>query len=90
MAEENSFEKPKNSFGVTLVAIVSIGGFLTLGIVILALLLGLWIDQTLNVKPLFTILFMVISAPLSIFVMYRVATTAIAKMSSPSTKNQGD
>lgn len=87
----NNSENNKSTFTMVLAGVVSLGGVLTLGIVILALLFGLWLDRTLNVKPLFTILLMVFSAPLSIYVMYRVATNAIKKFAPPpSTKNQGD
>ncbi len=90
MTDQADIEKRKASFTMTLAGVVSLGGFIILGIVIGALALGLWLDGMLNVKPLFTILLMIVSAPISIFVMYRVAMSAISKMSPPSTKNQGE
>lgn len=45
---------------------------LTLGLIFLALLAGLWLDKILNVKPLFTILFMLTSIPITIVLTFRV------------------
>ncbi len=55
-------------------------GCLTLVIIIGALVGGLWLDNQLGVKPLFTILFLLGSVPITIFVMFRVAMSAIAKI----------
>jgi F0F1-type ATP synthase assembly protein I len=55
-------------------------GVVTLGIVIGALLLGLLLDAQLGTKPLFTILILLGSVPITIFVMFRLALGAIAKM----------
>lgn len=55
-------------------------GCLTLVIIIVALLGGLWLDNQFGVKPLFTILFLIGSVPITIFVMFRVAMSAIARI----------
>ena len=55
-------------------------GCITLVIIIAALLGGLWLDRQFGVKPLFTILFLLGSVPITIFVMFRVAMSAIAKI----------
>jgi F0F1-type ATP synthase assembly protein I len=78
------------SFSMALAGVLGMGGLVTLGIVILALLGGLWLDRTMNTKPLFTLLLMIASAPISIFVMYRVAMNSIAKMTPPAKKTEGD
>lgn len=75
---------------MALAGVLGLGGFLTLGIVILALVGGLWLDNTLGTRPLFTLLLMVVSAPISIFVMYRVAMNSISKMNTPVKKTEGD
>ncbi len=59
--------------------VVGLGGFITLAIVMGVLLIGLALDRALNTRPLFTIGFLVLSAPVSIFVMYRVATFVISR-----------
>ena len=70
--------------------VLGIGGLITLGIVILFLLGGLWLDRAMNTKPLFTLLLMIVSAPISIFVMYRVAMNSISKMNPPVKSTDGD
>ncbi len=55
-------------------------GFLTLAIVFAALFGGLWLDRQFETKPLFTILLLIGSVPVTIFVMFRVAMSAVAKI----------
>lgn len=71
-----------------LVIVVGLGGFLVLAIVLGILLVGLALDRTLGTRPLFTIGLMVLSAPVSIWVMYRVAMNVISKsVSKPNIEN---
>ncbi|MDW8325441.1 MAG: AtpZ/AtpI family protein [Anaerolineales bacterium] len=67
------------SLNVAMAVVVGLGGFITLAIVMGVLLIGLAIDRALNTRPLFTVGFLVLSAPVSIFVMYRVAMSVISK-----------
>jgi len=75
---------------MALAGVLGMGGLITLAIVIVSLLGGLWLDRTLDTKPLFTLLLMIVSAPISIFVMYRVAMNSISKMTPPGKKTEGD
>lgn len=77
--------------GMIVAGVLSLGGFVSLAIVIVALVIGIWLDRTLGVKPLFTILLVVFSAPMSAFAVYRIAMSAIKKLPSGSSiQNQGD
>ena len=63
-------------------------GCVTLLIVIAALAGGLWLDKQLDSKPMFTIVFVLGSAPLSLFLTFWMALRAIRDMQSsmpPST-----
>jgi hypothetical protein len=51
-------------------------GCLTFLIVILSLVAGLWLDRVLDTRPLFTILLVLGSAPLALFITFRVAVRA--------------
>lgn len=53
-------------------------GLLTLVVVVGSLFGGLWLDRQLGTKPLFTILLMLGSFPISLYVIYRVALNAAA------------
>lgn len=82
--------KPQQySLNMAVAITVGLGGFIVLAIVLATLALGLVIDRALDTRPLFTIGLMVLSAPVSIFVMYRVATGIIAKsVATPEIKNE--
>lgn len=55
-------------------------GVVTLAIVVAALIAGLFLDRLLNTRPLFTILILLGSVPVTLFVMFRLAMGAISKM----------
>ena len=55
-------------------------GFVALLIVAVALGAGLWVDRLLNVRPLFMILFLIGSVPITIFIMIRLALGAVSKV----------
>ena len=79
---DNSTQKNKAQYALNLGLAGFAGqvGCLTLVIIIVALLGGLWLDNQLGVKPVFTILFLLGSVPITIFVMFRVAMSAIARI----------
>jgi F0F1-type ATP synthase assembly protein I len=61
-------------------------GILVVGIVIVAVVIGVWLDKTLNTKPLFTIFLLLGSGPVSLYLVYRVATNTIARIQSSSSQ----
>jgi multisubunit Na+/H+ antiporter MnhG subunit len=83
-------ENRQLAFSMALAVVLGLGGLLTLLIVMGALLTGLWLDNNLNTRPLFTILLMIVSAPVSIYLMYRVAMYGISKMTPASKNSQGE
>ena len=72
--------RSNNRFNTILATVVGQVGCLTPVIILGALFAGLWLDRQFETKPLFTILFIVGSAPISIFVLYRIVRTATAKL----------
>ena len=75
----------KDRFNTILATVVGQVGCLTPVIILGALFVGLWLDRQFETKPLFTIIFIVGSAPVSVFVLYRIVRTATAKL---KTENQ--
>ena len=75
----------KDRFNTILATVVGQVGCLTPVILLGALFAGLWLDRQFETKPLFTILFIVGSAPVSVFVLYRIVRSATAKL---KTENQ--
>jgi len=72
--------RSNNRFNTILATVVGQVGCLTPVILLGALFAGLWLDRQFDTKPLFTILFIVGSAPVSVFVLYRIVRVATAKL----------
>ncbi len=87
MNQPDNSNRPK----IPLAASTALGaqvGCITLVIVFLALAGGLWLDKLLDSKPMFTIILLVGSAPLSLFLTFWLAMRQIRDMQShlpPST-----
>jgi F0F1-type ATP synthase assembly protein I len=69
-----------NRFNIILATVVGQVGCLTPLILLGALFIGLWLDRQFETKPLFTILFIVGSAPVSVIVLYRIVRAATARL----------
>ncbi|HTX90811.1 MAG TPA: AtpZ/AtpI family protein [Anaerolineales bacterium] len=57
---------------------------LTLGIIFLALFAGILLDRFLHTKPIFTILLMVTSIPVTIYLTFRVVKSATGRLQPPA------
>jgi F0F1-type ATP synthase assembly protein I len=81
MSQSNQPSEPiKGKQTVNNVALFSVGaevGCATLIIVFLSLFVGIGLDKLLGTKPVFIILFTLGSAPLSIFITYKLAMRAV-------------
>jgi len=86
---QRSPEKPKLLNATTIGVVVSVG-CLTLVIVIIALLLGIWLDGQFNTRPWFTLGLIILSIPVSLFVIVAIVRKAILKIRSDlgNTKDQ--
>lgn len=71
---------------LALAGMVSQIGCVTVVIVIGALLAGLWVDKMMDARPLFTILFLLGSIPLSVVILVRIAFSTAAQLGAPPTK----
>ena len=73
-------EPAKKNPATANLALYSVGaqvGCATLVIVLLALFVGIALDRLLGTKPVFSILFILGSAPLSLFITYQLAMRAV-------------
>jgi hypothetical protein len=66
--------------GVMLGAVVGQVGCLTLLIILAALFGGLWLDNLPGTKPLFTIILMIASVPVTLVLMFWVVRKATARL----------
>jgi hypothetical protein len=86
-------EKPDNNrtqyiFNLTLAAVAGQVGFLTLFIILAALFGGLWLDKRFDSKPLFTVILMLSSVPVTLVMMFWVVRNATARIKTvPPKKN---
>ncbi len=60
---------------------------LTLVIIFAALLAGLWLDKILDSKPLFTIILVLVSIPVTLFLTFRVVRSATTRI-QPDVKKE--
>jgi F0F1-type ATP synthase assembly protein I len=75
----------QESLTLAFTVIAQVGGFTVLA-VIGALVVGLVLDRVLNTRPLFTVLLLLGSFPISFYIIYRVALSAVAKIKPPPAK----
>jgi F0F1-type ATP synthase assembly protein I len=85
--EKPSSAKNKNSRNMLLAVMAGQVGFITLALVIGAVVGGLALDNLLGTKPWFTIGLLIASVPVSIFVMVLIARKTVAKINTDETKN---
>lgn len=57
---------------MTLAGVIGQVGCLTVAVIALALVAGLWLDNQFSTKPIFTLVLVLGSMPLSIYLMFRV------------------
>ena len=74
--------KKHNIISTFLIVLVGQVGCLTLVIILASLFGGLWLDQYLHTKPLFTLIFLFAGIPLSVVLMLTVARKTLARIKS--------
>ena len=83
---EQSDNKQK-IFNMALAVVAGQGGCVTLIIILAAVLLGLWVDNVNGTKPWFTLMFLLVSVPVSLVAMFFVVRSAIGRIKTdPSTQ----
>jgi F0F1-type ATP synthase assembly protein I len=73
-------DRRQYAYNLTLAAVAGQVGCMTLVIIFGALIAGLWLDRTFATKPLFTMLFMIASMPVTLYVMFRVVQAATKRI----------
>jgi F0F1-type ATP synthase assembly protein I len=79
------------AINLALASVAGLSGCVTLILVVSALLLGLWLDQQLDTKPIFTIGCIIGSVPITLVVMFRMvlrSATAIQQRQYGNTSDQ--
>lgn len=74
---------PQSAFNVAVISVAVQVGCLTLVIIFASLILGLFLDRTFETRPLFTILFLVGSMPLTWIGVFWSVNRAKARLNPP-------
>jgi F0F1-type ATP synthase assembly protein I len=74
------------AYAVALASAVSQVGCVTVIVVVGALVAGLALDRWLDTRPLFTVLLLLGSMPVSIYLLVRIALSSAAQLQPPSSK----
>ena len=73
---DNQVEVAQASLTLAFKVIAQIG-LLTVGLVVVAIFGGLWLDRAFSTRPLFTVILILGSFPVSLYIIYRVALGAM-------------
>jgi F0F1-type ATP synthase assembly protein I len=73
------------AFNLVLVGAAGGAGCLTVLIILIALFSGLWLDNTFDTRPLFTIILMVGSVPITLVAMLLVVRFSTSRIKPPQT-----
>ena len=73
-------ERFQYALNLTLAGVAGQVGCLTLVVILVAMFAGLWLDNYLGTKPLFTILLLIGSVPVTLFLMFRVVRAATSRI----------
>jgi F0F1-type ATP synthase assembly protein I len=75
-----SDQDPRNGINTLLIVLVGQMGCLTLVVILITVLAGLWLDNTFHTKPVFTLLLLLAGVPLSVILMVYVGRKTLTKL----------
>lgn len=77
--------------GLRTLLIVLIGqvGCITLGVVVVSVVLGLWLDTIFHTRPVITLVLLFAGVPVSVILMLFLARRTLAKMQSQEQGREG-
>jgi F0F1-type ATP synthase assembly protein I len=85
MSDPPNSNNPQSAFNAAVISVAIQVGCLTLVIIFASLILGLFLDRTFETRPLFTILFLVGSMPLTWIGVFWSVNRAKARLNPPIT-----
>jgi len=72
--------KPSRRKNLSITALVALTGFVSLAVIIGALLLGLWIDGLMGQRGPATVCMLIASVPVSLFLMMKIALGLVSRI----------
>ncbi len=76
--------KPSRLRNLTLAGISALTGFVALVVVLVALIVGLWLDSLIERRGLMTICLLILSVPISLYLMTRLALAVVTRIQHPT------
>jgi len=73
-------KQPSRGKNLSITALVALTGFVSLAVIIGALLLGLWIDSLMGQRGPATICILIASVPVSLFLMMKMALALVGRI----------
>ncbi len=80
----------RRSEGLRTLLIVLIGqvGCITLGVIVVSVVLGLWLDTVLHTRPVITLVLLFAGVPVSVILMLFLARRTLAKLQAQEERKQ--
>ena len=79
----------RRALQMALLGVIGQVGCLTLFIILAAMIAGLWLDNQFQTRPLFAIVLILVSMPITIFLMFRVVLSFTPRIQDLSTSTIG-
>jgi len=73
-------DRADTALKMTLAGVIGQVGCLTLIIIAVALIAGLWLDTQLHTRPIFTLILVLASVPLTLYLMFRIVLSVAPKI----------
>jgi hypothetical protein len=73
-------DRAEKALKMTLAGVIGQVGCVTLLIIAIALFAGLWLDNQLHTRPIFTLVLVLASVPLTLFLMFRIVLSVAPKI----------
>ena len=73
-------ERTRQALKMALLGVIGQVGCLTLLIILIALVAGLWLDGQFHTRPLFTLILVLGSVPVTLFVMFRLVLSVAPRL----------
>jgi hypothetical protein len=89
-SDDQGKDRLQQAYNLTLASVAGQVGCLTLLVIIAALFAGLWLDKTFNSKPLFTLVLMIASVPVTLVLMFKIVSAATKRIKPDQPRKLAD
>lgn len=80
MTETPDKDRAQKALKMTLAGVLGQVGWLTILVVSVAIVAGLWVDAQFQTQPVFTLVFVLASVPITLYLMFRLVLSVAPKI----------